>query len=137
MHRSWSKVLACSLILFFAVAAVPQAKSGLKYDKANEVKFKGTVTEVKDAAGSDAVAVLVKTGAGNIATVQLAPHDYLKEIDCWLKTGDQVEVTGAKVEGSADQIVAREVVFGNSTMLLRDDKGTPIWELWKPTKGGG
>ena len=136
MHRSWSKVLACSLIVFSAaLIALAQTKSGPKYDKANEVKFKGTVTEVREAAGTDPVIVLVKIGAGNIATVQLGPHDYLKEIDCWLKAGDQVEVTGAKVADSADQIIAREVVFGNNTMLLRDDKGTPIWELWKPTKG--
>jgi len=138
MSRSWSKVLACSLILLFIpVAILAQAHPALKYDKANEIKLKGTVTEVREAVGTDPVVLTVKLGGDKTAIVQLAPRDYLKEIDCWIKVGDQVEVTGAKVENSEGQVIAREVVFGNNTMVLRDDKGTPIWELWKPSKSGG
>jgi len=137
---SWSKILAyCLIMLLVPTAAFSQssAKSAPKYDKTKEVKLKGTVTEVKETGGSNPVVLLVKTGENSIATVQLAPSDYLKEIDCWVKAGDQVEVTGAKVPDSPNEILAREVVFGNNTMVLRDDKGTPIWELWKPAKSGG
>jgi hypothetical protein len=140
MSRSWSKVLAGLLVtLSFAAITLGQttSKTGAKYDISREVKLKGRVTEVRDAtAPTEATVLVVKTAEGPV-TVQLAPRDYLKEIDCWIKVGDQVEVTGAKVGDSTDQIIAREVVFGNSTMVLRDGKGTPIWELWKPAKSGG
>ncbi len=137
--RSWSKVLATSLMfLLTAITAVAQTsgKTGPKYDMTKEVKVKGTVTEVRVPPGPTDPTVLVVKVGDQITTVQLAPKDYLKEIDCWIKVGDQVEVTGAKVTDSADEIVAREVVFGNNTMVLRDNKGVPIWELWKPSKGG-
>jgi len=136
---SWSKVLACSLIVsLVSLAAFSQtgAKSGPKYDMTKEVKIKGIVSEVHEPGGTDPVTLVVKIGDKGVA-VQLAPKDYLKEIDCWIKAGDQVEVTGAKVADTADEIIAREVVFGNNTMVLRDNKGVPIWELWKPAKSGG
>ncbi len=139
--RSWSKFLAVSLMICLAsLTALAQAadKFGPKYDITKEVKFKGTVSEVKEPAAPTGPIVLVVTGADNSSTlVQLAPRDYLKEIDCWVKVGDAVEVTGAKVAGSTNEVIAREVVFGNNTMVLRDDKGVPIWDLWKPPKSGG
>jgi hypothetical protein len=83
----------------------------------------------------DPTILVVKT-ADKTTLVTLAPAEFLKEIDCWIKAGDQVEVTGAKVPDSTqDEIMAREVVFGNNTMVLRDQKGVPIWEGWKPGKG--
>jgi hypothetical protein len=138
--QSWSKVLAAALLaLFLTPGGLAQAtgKTGPKYDKSKEIKLKGTVTEVRGATAPGEVTVLVvRTSDKTISTVQLAPSDYLKEIDCWVKVGDQVEITGAKVADSPDEVIAREVVFGNNTMVLRDDKGTPIWELWKPAKSG-
>ena len=137
--RSWSNVLALSLvILLISTAALAQTpgKGGPKYDVTKETKLKGTVTQVTEGAGAtDPTVVTVKVN-DNIVTVQLAPKDYLKEIECWLKVGDVVEVTGAKSTDTGDTVIAREVVFGNSTMVLRDNKGVPIWELWKPSKGG-
>jgi len=135
---SWSKFLALSLAtLVLTIAALAQTsdKTGKKYDVSKETKLKGSVTQVIEGASpTDPVVLIVKT-SNNTATVQLAPKDYLKEIDCWVKVGDTVEITGAKVPDSADGILAREVVFGNSTMVLRDPKGIPIWEMWKPSKG--
>jgi len=139
--QSWSKVLAASiLILFLAATGLAQTtgKTAPKYDRAKEVKLKGTVTEVREpTAPGDATVLVVKISDNSVSTVQLAPRDYMKEIDCWIKVGDVVEVTGAKVADSTDEVIAREVVFGNNTMVLRDDKGVPIWELWKPAKSGG
>lgn len=136
---SWSKVLATSAIVcltsltMWAQAAKP-GPAGPKYDKSKEIKFTGTVSEVKEGTTpNQPTAVVVKTGEKS-TVVQLAPAEYLKEIDCWVKAGDQVEVTGAKVADSQDEVLAREVVFGNNTMVLRDDKGIPIWEVWKPPK---
>lgn len=137
--KSWFKVLAILLITVFAVvsASAQASKTGPKYDPTKEVKIKGIVSEVKESpAPMDPVILVVKSG-DKTTLVLLAPADFLKEIECWVKAGDQVEVTGAKVADSTqDQIMAREVVFGNSTMVLRDQKGVPIWEQWKPSKGG-
>lgn len=137
--RSWSRFLALSLAtLLLTIAALAQTstKDVTKYDVSKEIKLKGSVTNViEGATPTDPVVLTVKT-PDRTATVKLAPKDYLKEIDCWVKVGDTVEITGAKVPESADEIIAREVVFGNSTMVLRDPQGVPIWEVWKPNKSG-
>jgi hypothetical protein len=43
--------------------------------------------------------------------------------------GDEIALTGSKVkQEGADLILAREVVKGTDTLLLRDDKGRPVWK---------
>jgi hypothetical protein len=136
--KTWSRVLAVFLLIgIFASCAMAQSKAaGSKYDPSKEVKLKGTVAEVKESANAgDATVIVVKT-ADKTTLVQLAPAEFLKEIDCWIKPGDTVEVVGAKVPDAADAVLAREVVFGNNTMVLRDQKGVPVWEVWKPSKPG-
>jgi hypothetical protein len=45
--------------------------------------------------------------------------------------GDEIALTGSKVkQGDADLILVREVVKGNDTLVLRDDKGNPVWS-WR------
>ena len=67
--------------------------------------------------------------------VQVAPSDFLKEIDTTFNKGDTVTVVGAKEVGSGEeQIMAREITDGKNTATLRDDKGIPIWAGWKPAK---
>jgi 3,4-dihydroxy-2-butanone 4-phosphate synthase len=42
--------------------------------------------------------------------------------------GDEITLTGSKVkEGETDLVLAREVVKGNDTFVLRDAKGDPVW----------
>ena len=42
-----------------------------------------------------------------------------------------IAFTGSKVkQGDADMVLAREVVKGTDTLVLRDDKGNPVWN-WK------
>ena len=44
--------------------------------------------------------------------------------------GDEIAVTGSKVKQEAgDVILARELVRGTDTLVLRDDKGAPVWNL--------
>src|SRR3974377_1710284 len=98
MAMQWSKILATAIIssLAFVGAAAQSSKKGPAYDPSKEVKIKGTVTEVQERSGTEAIVIVVKT-ADKAISVRLAPAEFLKEIDCWIKTGDQVEVTGAKV----------------------------------------
>jgi hypothetical protein len=137
--NSWSRVLAVSLITILAVvaAAAQSSKTSAKYDPTKEVKVKGIVSEVKESPGAMDPTILIVKSGDKTTSVLLAPAEFLKEIECWVKAGDEVEVTGAKVpDATPEQIMAREVVFGNNTMVLRDPKGVPIWEGWKPSKGG-
>jgi hypothetical protein len=42
--------------------------------------------------------------------------------------GDEIAFTGSKVkQDGADMVLAREVVKGQDTLTLRDDKGKPVW----------
>ena len=42
--------------------------------------------------------------------------------------GDEIALTGSRIkQGEADVVLAREVVKGSDTLVLRDDKGNPVW----------
>jgi hypothetical protein len=44
--------------------------------------------------------------------------------------GDAISVTGSKVKQEGGYLMlAREVVKGQDTLVLRDDKGSPVW-IW-------
>jgi hypothetical protein len=71
--------------------------------------------------------LLVKNGT-EIVDVYLCPKSFLEEIGVGFSKGDEIAVTGSKVkQGGADLVLAREVVKGNDTLVLRDDKGNPVW----------
>ena len=54
-----------------------------------------------------------------------------EEIGVIFSKGDEIAVTGSKVkQDGADVVLAREVVKGNDTLVLRDDKGNPVWS-WR------
>lgn len=139
------KSLSRFLIVIAAVAlVVPAAWSqsasttGPRYDLTKEVKVSGTVEQVRETPGEwEGIHLVVKSGDRTVI-VHLAPAEFLKELDCWIKVGDQVEVVGAKApDTTEDEVLAREVTFGNNTMVLRDQKGIPVWAGWKPQKDSG
>ncbi len=138
--KSWSGIL---VLVFSAALLLPMAwsqgpgKTGPKYDLANEVKVTGTVTEIRVTPGAwEGIHLVVKSSEQTVI-VHLAPAEFLKELDCWIKVGDQVEVVGSRAPDNNDEILAREVTFGNNTMVLRDPKGIPIWAGWSPEKAFG
>ena len=71
--------------------------------------------------------MLVKSGP-EIVDVYLCPKSFLEEMGVSFSKGDEIAVTGSKVkQDGADLVLAREVVKGNDTLVLRDDKGNPVW----------
>ena len=63
--------------------------------------------------------------------VYLRPKAFLDDLGVSFKKGDEINLTGSKVkQGAADLILAREVVKGSDTLVLRDDKGIPVWN-WR------
>ena len=103
------------------------------YDLHSETKMKGAVDEVKEppkGSEKEAIHLLVKNGA-DTADLYLCPKSFLTDMGVSFSKGDEIALTGSKVKTSAgDLILAREVVKGNDTLVLRDDKGNPVWN-WK------
>ncbi len=119
--------VVCALPL---IAEKPQETNRPKYDLSTESKMKATIEEVKlPAKGSEKeiVHLLVKIGTDTF-DVYLCPKSFLDDMGVSFSQGDEIVLTGSRIkQGDADLILAREVVRGNDTLVLRDEKGNPIW----------
>jgi hypothetical protein len=131
-RRFWKPIfpavaLLCTLPL---VAQKAQETSPRKYDVHTETKMKGSVEEVKlPRKGSEKeIAHLLLKNSTETVDVYLCPKSFLDDMGVSFGKGDEIALTGSKVkQGEADLVLAREVVKGNDTLVLRDDKGNPIW----------
>jgi hypothetical protein len=116
-------------------AAFVYAQSGApKYDLTAEAKFKVTVQDFKlPAKGNekDAAHLLVKSGDDTI-DIYLCPKAFLDDMGATFIKGDEVTVTGSKIkQDGSDLVLARQVVKGSDTLMLRDEKGKPVWNWHK------
>ena len=127
--------LAARLALFCLLPVIVQKPQGNdatapKYDPHTEAKMKGTVEEVRvppKGSEKEIAHLLLKNGT-EIVDVYLCPKSFLEEMGVGFSKGDDIAVTGSKVkQDGADLVLAREVVKGNDTLVLRDDKGNPVW----------
>ena len=102
-----------------------------KYDSQTETKTKGTIDEIKTiTVGSrkDFTEAVLKAGDTTLQ-IYLCPKSFQDEMGVTFAKGDEIAVTGSKVkQEDAVVILAREVIKGNDSLLLRDDKGKPIWD---------
>ena len=121
------------ILAFLCVAAIAQkdpTSNPPKYDLHTETKIKGTVEEVKlppKGSEKEAAHLLVKTGTDTL-DVYLCPKSFLVDMGVSFSKGDEIALTGSKIkQGEADVVLAREVVKGTDTLVLRDDKGNPVW----------
>ena len=94
------------------------------------MKIKGTIEEVKlppKGSEKEIVHLLVKNGTDSV-DVYLCPKSFFDDMGMDLSKGDGITLTGSKVkQGEAEFVLAREVVKGNNTFVLRDAKGDPVW----------
>jgi hypothetical protein len=134
--KAWPALL---LIFALLVAGAPllaqqnQSNAAVpKYDPAAETIVKGTVDEVRDrqCALSHGVGshVMLKLADGKLIEAHIAPAKFVKAYDLAFNKGDQLEITGTKVnfEG-VETIFAREIKRGSDTFAFRDKEGRPIW----------
>ncbi len=122
--------LLASLCLGPALAQKNQEPSPPKYDIHTETKMKVTVEEVKlPPKGSEKdIAHLLVKNATETVDVYLCPKSFLDDMGVSFAKGDDIALTGSRVkQGEADLILAREVVKGTDTLVLRDEKGNPVW----------
>ncbi len=130
--RQFWKPIFPAIALFCTLSLVAQKvdTNAPKYDVHTETKMKGTVDEVKlppKGSEKEAAHLLVKIGT-DITDVYLCPKSFLDEMGVSFTKGEEIALTGSKVkQGETDLILAREVVKGTDTLLLRDEKGNPIW----------
>jgi len=135
------KGLFVTVIALFVFAGVARgqksgATTGQKYDLANESKIEGTVDEIKVIRGAmEGVHLVLKSGTETLF-VHVAPDRFLKEMDSEFAKGDQVQVVGCKIkaEDGSDEYLARRITKNGNELLLRDNKGKPIWVTWNPGK---
>ena len=132
----WIILWIALIVLVLGVARVhsqvqPQKTTNPpKYDTATETKIKGTVEEIKPAATDSKTALIELTmnGESAIVEVSLCPKPFLDDLCVAFAKGDKLEIIGSKVKrGDLEQVLAREVVKGNDTVILRDKTGKPVW----------
>ena len=120
-----------SLIFLCSVFSLGQA--GPKYDVSTEAKFKGTIEDLKlPPKGSEKqiAYVTIKTDTDTFE-IYLCPKSFIDDMGVSFAKGDEIAFTGSKVKaGDADMVLAREVIKGTDTLVLRDNKGNPVWN-WK------
>jgi len=125
-------LIACLTSLSTApcVGQKPPGTSPPKYDATTEAKIKGVVEELKlppNENAKDVAHLMVKNDSG-VIDVYLCPKSFLTDMGIEFNKGDEISLTGSKVKhDEADLILAREVVKGSDTLVLRDDKGNPVW----------
>jgi len=128
-HRSLVLVttwLVCALTLF-----AQKNQTIPKYDSSAETKMKGVVEELKlppKGSEKEIAHLLVKNDTGTV-DVYLCPKSFFDDMGMGFSKGDELSFTGSRVkQDGADLILAREVVKGNDTFVLRDAKGSPVWK---------
>jgi len=119
------------LLTFLAVllgSALSMAQAGPKYDTSTEAKFKGTVEELKlPPKDKDIAHITIKSGTDTF-DLYLCPKSFIDDMGVIFAKGDEVAFTGSKIkQGDAEMILAKEVVKGTDTLVLRDNKGNPVW----------
>lgn len=110
-----------------------QKTNGPKYDPKSEITLKGIVEDVKNVTtnGENAIHLMVKSGE-TVQEVCLCPKAFLDEVAVEFAKGDEIEVTGSKQKtDGGDVVLAREIVKGNNTLVLRDKQGNPVWTWLK------
>jgi hypothetical protein len=125
--------LGLSLLLVLAAPAQqPPAKGCCPYDPSTVKTLKGTVVEFKtvscpQSAAGGGVHLVVKSGTETIE-VRLGPKEYWDKKGFEVQTGDEIEVTGARLTGvDPPALVAREIRKGEDRIGLRQLDGTPLW----------
>jgi hypothetical protein len=113
-------------------AAVAQAGPGPQasyYDPATVTTVAGEVTAVHEVQGKRGTGVhLTLKSADTSYDVHLGPASFLAGKSFEVKQGDEVEVTGSKIQFQGKPaIIAQSVRKGDATLTLRDAQGVPAW----------
>ena len=127
----FGKVFFLAMLATFVCSGLSAAQAHPpKYDPATETKMKGLVEELKlpPKGQEKEVAHLLMKNGDDMIDLYLCPKSFMDDMGVTFSKGDAIAFTGSKVkQDGVDLILAREVVKGQDTLILRDDKGNPVW----------
>ena len=151
MKRNPGLLVAVIFILVFVFAAESYAQRGMEwrgsggwgreapygrmYDPKTVESIVGEVVAVErmtPAKGmSHGVHVTVKTETETVS-VHLGPAWYIENQDTNIEPKDKVEVKGSRITfDGKPAIIAAEIKKGEETLMLRDERGFPVWRGWR------
>jgi hypothetical protein len=116
-----------------AVALAQRTASAPNYDPAKEITIQGTVQEVLTAQHRGLSGIHLKgKSSDKVFHMRLGLARFLDQKQFKFATGDQVEVTDATIStNTGDALIAREVKKGDALLVLRDNRGFPVWsDCW-------
>jgi hypothetical protein len=108
-------------------AKAPAAKAP-EYDVNAVVTIKGIVEdfhESKVRGDHPGLHLIVKTETETIE-VHACPVRFLSELEFTIEKGDAITVEGSR-PGGGQIVVAREITKGQTSLILRDKTGAPVW----------
>jgi len=123
-----------ALFVAFAQSAAPPAHTKVKYVEASRIKLSGVVDDIQQRSlggtcKAPGVFVVVKANEQNVE-LQVGPKWFIDELKWTFTKGDQLEITGWKVEkDGSSEVVVRKISRGEWTLEPRDDTGSANW-LW-------
>lgn len=133
LPKSLCVALVVGVLCVDSASAQKNSATPPKYDLQSETKIKGTVEELKEppkGSEKEVTHLLLKSGPDTV-DVYLCPASYLEDMGVTFKKGDEIALTGSKIkQETSDLVLAREVVKGTDALVLRDDKGVPVWS-WR------
>jgi hypothetical protein len=108
-------------------AKAPAVKAP-EYDVKAEVTIKGVVEdfhESKTSGDHPGLHLILKTDTETVE-VHACPVQFLSELEFVLEKGDTVTVVGSRPD-PAGLVVGREITKGQTSLILRDKTGAPVW----------
>ncbi len=124
------------VILLLMASAVAQKSASPKYDLNTETTLKGVVEQVTEVPnscmGQTGLHLLLKTEQGPVE-VQVAPVDFLKDMDVSFAKGDELQIVGSKVTRADGPplVIARSLEHNKNQLVVRDKQGGPVWTWMK------
>ena len=127
MMRTFTRIALVVLSTTALAASQP-----IRYDRATEKSFTGTIKAVASypaADGSVGVHLDLKTADGMVS-VHVGPALYIGQQNFWFFADDQIQVIGSRVTTEWNTpIWAKAIMKGSTVLSLRSDDGTPKWPL--------
>jgi hypothetical protein len=120
--------LAASPVLAQAPATKPSPAKAPEYDAKAEVLLQGVVEDFHESqvrGDHPGLHLIIKTETESVE-VHACPVRFMKELDFAVDKGDTVKVTGSR-PGGTGVVVAREIQKGQTSLILRDKTGAPVW----------
>ncbi len=106
------------------------------YDASRPVDFYGAILSVdRRTLSDDRVGVFIRVGVGGeVATIFIAPEQYLQYHRVNLRTAANISGTGAIASSGegGSFILARDIEFDGEILKLRTPAGTPLWSHSQP-----